>query len=208
MKSYSQNAEDTFVANYFGDFKGTLLSIGENNGTDLSNALLFIEQDWCAHVVEPSYTFTTLQELHKFNKKVHCYNLAIADAHGIATLYESGAHVPNGTDRALVSSLSKAETERWSLAGVKFESVEVNTLPFNSFWELTDFAKFDFITIDAEGYDWMILKQIDLRAVDCKCLVIEHNGNEGLKTDFCEYCEGFGLKPALVNRENIIFIKP
>lgn len=207
MKSYSQNAEDLFVANYFGDFKGTLLSIGENNGRDLSNALLLIEQEWFAHVVEPSYAFNDLQLLHRMNNKVQCYNLAIADAYGIVTLYESGAHVPGGNDRALVSSLSKVETERWSLAGVKFEEVPVQTVPFNTFWEMTDFAKFDFITIDAESYDKMILKQIDLKSVDCKCLCIEHNGDQDLKNFFTEYCSGFGLVPATSNRENIIFIK-
>ncbi len=207
MKTYSQSKEDLFISEYFGDFKGCLLSIGENDGLTYSNARLLLENGFSGHLVEPARVYHQLYGLYINRPDVQCYNLAIADAHGIVTLYESGAHVPNGNDRALVSSLSKAETERWSLAGVKFEAVEVNTLPFNSFWELTDFAKFDFITIDAEGYDKMILKQIDLAAVGCKCLVIEHNGNEGLKTDFSEYCAGFGLKPALVNRENIIFVK-
>lgn len=207
MKTYSQNAEDLFVANYFGDYKGTLLEIGANNGSELSNSLLLIEKDWCAHLVEPASVFHDLHLLHSYNAKVICHNLAIADVHGLVTLYESGAHVPGGSDRALVSSLKKAETERWSLAGVKFEAVEVNTLPFDAFWELTGFAQFDFISIDAEGYDKMILKQMDLGLLGCKCLVIEHNGDEGLKTDFCAYCEPFGLKPALVNRENIIFVK-
>lgn len=208
MKSYAQNSEDIFVQNYFGiDYKGTLLSIGENDGTTYSNARLLLENGFSGHLVEPAYVYHQLYSLYINRPDVRCYNLAIADAHGLVTLYESGAHVPNGTDRALVSSLSKAETERWSLAGVKFQAVKVNTLPFNSFWELAGFPQFDFITIDAEGYDWMILKQIDLRAIGCKCLVIEHNGNERLKTDFCEYCESFGLKPALVNRENIIFVK-
>lgn len=207
MKSYSQNAEDLFIADYFKGQIGTLLDIGANDGTTLSNSKLLLDSGWSGHLVEPAYVFSTLYNLYIARADVQCYNIAIADSYDIVTLYESGAHVPGGNDRALVSSLSKAETERWSLAGVKFEEVPVNTVPFNTFWEMTEFSKFDFISIDAEGYDKMILKQIDLRAVNCKCLVIEHNGSESLKTDFCEYCEPFGLRPAIVNRENIIFIK-
>lgn len=207
MKSFSQNAEDLFVADYFKGQIGTLLDIGANDGTTLSNSKLLLDSGWSGHLVEPAYVYHQLYGLYINHPDVQCYNLAIADAHGIVTLYESGAHVLGGNDRALVSSLSKAETERWSLVGVKFEEVPVNTIPFNTFWEMTEFSKFDFITIDAEGYDKMILKQIDLSLVGCKCLCIEHNGDEGLKTDFSEYCAGFGLKPTLVNRENIIFIK-
>jgi FkbM family methyltransferase len=155
--------------------------------------------------VEPARIFHELEHLHRQNDKVKCYNLAIADAHGMVTLYESGAHVPNGNDRALVSSLSKAETERWSLAGVKFEAVEVNTLPFNSFWELTDFAQFDFITMDVESYEWMILQQMDLKALGCKCLCIEYNGHENRRKQFGDYCAQFGLKEVLKNNENLIY---
>lgn len=203
--SYSQNAEDLFVANYFGNFKGTLLSIGENNGFELSNALLLIEKGWLAHCVEPASVFHELKHLHRNNDKVQCYNLAIADARGLVTLYESGAHIPNGTDRALVSSLSKAETERWSLAGVKFQAVEVNALPFNSFWELAGFPQFDFITMDVESYEWMILQQMDLKVLGCKCLCIEWNGWEQRRKQFGDYCAQFGLKEVLKNAENLIF---
>lgn len=206
MKSYAQNQEDIFVQNYFGiNYKGTLLSIGENDGTTYSNARLLLENGFCGHLVEPAYVFHQLYSLYINRPDVQCYNLAIADAHGLVTLYESGAHVPNGTDRALVSSLSKAETERWSLAGVKFQAVEVNTLPFNSFWELASFPQFDFITMDVESYEWMILQQMDLRALGCKCLCIEWNGYESRRNQFGDYCAQFGLKEVLKNAENLIF---
>jgi len=208
MKSYAQSSEDLFIADYFSTFKGTLLEIGANNGLDLSNSRLLIEQNWQAYLIEPASVFHELQGLYKDNEAVKCYNLAIGDKHGLVTLYESGAHVRGGSDRALVSSLDKAETQRWTLAGVKFEERQVEVIPFNTFWELAGFPQFDFISIDAEGLDAMILKQMDLKALGCKCLIIEYNGSEGLKTDFCRICvDQFGMKVALVNRENIIFVK-
>jgi FkbM family methyltransferase len=205
MNTYAQNKEDLFIQNYFGDYKGTLLSVGENNGLDLSNARALLEQGWSGHLVEPSSVFYDLKRLYLGNRGVFCYNVAVGEQQGIVDFYESGAHVPNGTDKALVSTLDFNETQRW--ANVEFNKIKVNVVPFNFLWEMTDFAKFDFISIDAEGFDLAILRQIDLCAVGCKCLIIEHNGDEGLKTHFCEYCEKFGLSPVLVNAENIIFIR-
>lgn len=207
MKTYSQNQEDLFIANYFGDFKGTLLDIGANDGITFSNSRALIENGWKAHLIEPSSVYGYLMNLYDDREDIHCHKLAIGEEIGSAVLYESGAHVLGGYDKALVSSLNINETARWVKNGVNFEPVKVTVLTFAAFWELTDFSKFDFITVDAESYDWLILRQIDLRSVDCKCLIIEHNGDEGLKTDYCEYCATFGLSPVAVNAENIIFIK-
>lgn len=205
MKSYSQSKEDLFIQNYFGDQIGTLLSIGENNGIDLSNARALLEKDWFGHLVEPSSVFYNLKRLYLGNDKVQCYNVAIGEEQGIVDFYESGAHVPNGTDKALVSTLDFNETQRWS--NVEFNKIKVNVVPFNFLWEMTDFATFDFISIDAEGYDLTILQQIDLAAVGCKCLIIEHNSNKNLIEAYKGYCRNFGLVAVLENAENIVFIK-
>lgn len=206
MNSVAQNKEDLFIKDYFGDFKGTLLDIGANDGITFSNSRLLIENGFKAHLVEPSSVFYDLKRLYLGNQNVHCYNVAVGEEQGIVDFYESGAHVPNGTDKALVSTLDFNETQRWT--NVEFNNIKVNVVPFNFLWQMTDFAKFDFISIDAEGFDLAILRQIDLDAVDCKSLIIEHNGDEGLKTDFCRYCvDQFGMKPALSNSENIIFIR-
>lgn len=205
MNTYAQNKEDLFIADYFKGQTGTLLSIGENNGLDLSNARALLEQGWVGHCVEPSSVFYDLKRLYLGNEHVHCYNVAIGEQQGIVDFYESGAHVPNGTDKALVSTLDFNETQRW--VNVDFKKIKVNVVPFNFLWEMTDFAKFDFISIDAEGHDLAILRQIDLQSVGCKCLIIEHNGSAELKGRYECICEDFGLKPALSNSENIIFIR-
>lgn len=207
MISFAQNKEDLFIDAYFNNEKGTLLEIGANNGVDLSNSRLFISKGWKAHLIEPASVFYDLKRLYTDNRKVQCYNLAIGDKQEMVTLYESGAHVHGGTDKALVSTLSESETTRWRNSGVHFDEIKVNVVPFNFFWEMTDFSWFDFISIDAEGYDWLILQQIDLSAVGCRCLIIEHNGDEKLKSQYVTYCKQFGLRQALVNAENIIFIK-
>lgn len=61
------------------------------------------------------------------------------------------------------------------------------------------FGSFDFISIDAEGMDLIILKQIDLTKVKLICL--ECGPHE---VEMRQYCEGFGMKQIHRNFENLI----
>jgi FkbM family methyltransferase len=123
------------------------------------------------------------------------------------TFYQSGAHVVGGSDSGLVSTLDFDETERWRKAGVQFTETKVPVKTFREFWNEAGKVDFDFISIDCEGTDFDILQQIDLYKVGCKCLCIEHNGDEDLKSKYTNYCMDFGLVARLVNNENIIFTK-
>lgn len=200
MHTYSQNKEDLFVLNYFNGFKGTLLEIGANDGQTLSNSLLLIENGWKAHLVEPSSMFDRLVALHGNNHNVTLHNYAIGGLiPSEMTFYESEAHVVGGKDLALVSTLDFEETLRWRNNGVKFHERKVPVKPY----DLKE--QFDFISIDAEGYDWQILSQIDLKGVSCLC--IEWNGVIENSIQFEDYCASYGLKLAHINRENLIFTR-
>jgi FkbM family methyltransferase len=201
----SQNNEAEIVANYFKGKKGTVLDIGANNGQTFSNSFDLIQAGWSGVLIEPGSVFTQLQELHKDNKAVNCYQLAIAEKEQMLTFYESGAHVKNGTDTGLVSTLNHDETIRWRNSGVEFTERKVQAVPFS--WVLKWHKKFDFITIDAEGFDLAILKQIDLAKVKCQCLCIEWNGDQALDQAYKVYCNYYGLREISRNRENIIFAK-
>lgn len=205
LASYAQNQEDLFVLNYFKSFKGTLLEIGSNDGHTLSNSLLLIENGWKAHLLEPGETCVDLMYLHEKNDKVTVHNFGIGETNGKVKFYESANHVPGGTDKGLVSSTDYAETERWRKAGVQFKETEIMLYTFDKFWSSIGKPQFDFISIDTEGCEVAILKQIDLEKVGCKVLIIEWNGNPELSTKFTRYCEGYRL--ALVNNENMIFTK-
>lgn len=210
MISFSQNKEDLFVLDYFKGYKGTLLSIGENDGVTLSNAKLLIEQGWAAHLVEPGTVFKQLEGLHAGNDRVTCHNFGI----GLCTpggvrlpFYESAAHVPGGADTGLVSSLHPSETERWRQAGVQFKETTIQLYNFEEFLQISGATTFDFISIDVEGCDLEILLQINLTDVGCKCLCIEHNGDVELIDRFTAYCAQFEMKPVYRNGENIIFVR-
>lgn len=201
---YSQNNEDEIISQYFGSHIGTLLDIGANDGVTFSNSKLLIDKGWVADLVEPSdYGFNKLSELYSDNRNVRLHKCAMSSECFVGTLHESGAHVKNGTDRALVSTIQQHEKNRWG--NVAFKEIEVSVIDFNTFHQHLDLPKFDFISIDAEGEDWNILSQIDLNKVGCKCLCIEYNSIQSLAQLYSNYCAKFGLKEIHRNAENIIF---
>lgn len=209
MISRSQNGEDLFVSNYFAGKTISALSIGENNGVDLSNVRGMIEsgQIISAHLVEPGSVYSDLHALYVDSPNIHTHNFGIGEEEKVVKFYESGAHVAGGTDQGLVSTVNEAETVRWRLAGVEFKETEIYIINWPDFYTSIGSPKFDFVSIDVEGLEWSILKQMDLTAIGCSCLCIEYNGHLDLKMQFVSYCEMFGMRLALQNNENLLFCK-
>ncbi len=204
MKSYAQNQEDLFVLNYFGDYKGTMLDIGANDGITFSNSRLLIENGWDACLLEPGCVCGDLQLLYGGgNTRVHVFNYGIGEKDEVVKFWESGSHIITGKDRGLVSTTNFEETKRWP--GVEFKEREIQLVSWKNFYEYNEFTQFDFISIDAEGMEYTILQQIDLEDVACKVLCIEYNGDRSLLKLFTDYCKGYKL--AIMNGENLIFVK-
>lgn len=207
---YSQNQEQKFILEYFekkGQKSGHLLSIGENDGITLSNTLALIEKGWSAVLIEPSpEPFAKLKSLHVANSRVMCINVAIYDKNGEATLFDSGTHLKKG-DHGLLSTLKKDEIKRWDGTGTEFNPIMVRTMTYGGmlvhlFPGILP-LNFNFINIDAEGFDMIILKQIDLSNTSLIC--IEWNLDEEFKKEALEYCDAFGMKELIYQSgENLI----
>lgn len=207
--SYSQNNEDLIIKKYFesqGITKGVVLDIGANDGLTFSNSRLFIENNWEAYLIEPSSIYEKLVELNADNENVFFYNFGIGKEDGIVKFYESGAVLPNQKDSNLVSSA--VPTDRWKRETTFIEK-EVSFLTFKTFIEnfFDTTPIFDFISIDAEGFDFDILTQIDLDLHQTKCVCVEFNGNSFFDAEMTKYCNNFGLYEEERNEENIIFVR-
>lgn len=203
--SYSQNGEDKLIENFFGDYKGTLLSIGENNGEHLSNALLFIEKKWGAVLIEPSHkVFPKLQDLHALNENVYCMNVAIGNESKEVEFYDSGTHLGNG-DLSLLSTASEKDYNKWK-GTTEFEKTKVQMITFEELLEQSPYKTFDYITIDAEGYDVDILRQMNLKQLGVKVICTEeHNGDVEALKEIRRLCSWYGLDKVMhKNGENII----
>lgn len=208
---HCQNNEISLVLNYFNPrhFKETLcvLSIGENDGITFSNSYDLIKEGWNGVLLEPSPTaFKLLDKLYEDKPHIHRFEFGIADETGRFKFTESGSHKNIGGDVALFSSLLESETKRWG-DDVQFHDISAYFMTFCDFLKISPIKIFNFITIDAEGFDWEILQQIDLNEVGCDCLCIEYNGNGWLLEQYATHCAKYGLYQLNKNPENVIFIR-
>lgn len=201
---YTQNSEEQVILDYFGKTKLTvspfrLLSVGENDGITFSNSRALIEAGWNAILVEPSpKAFKKLSELYKDSAYVFAIEAAIGTETGKMILHDSNEHCGA---HGLLSTLIPDEKKRWE-GSQTFEETEVQCYSWKDFHSIVGNPKFDFISIDAEGMDYDILSQMDLKALGCKMVVVEHNGKEIEK--YIDYCSKLGMHELVRNAENLI----
>ena len=202
--NYSQNKEQEAILKYFGDFKGTFLDLGANDGQTLSNTRALAELGWCGCLVEPSpIAFSKLKKLYEESKKgcFYLYNCAVGLSNSSMPLHDSGQLLGVG-DTGLVSTLVKKETERFSKT-VSYTDIDVKVYRWKTLLNRLSIKKFDFVSIDIEGLDADVLDQMDL--TDVKLLCIETNGNKELEKKIIEYTSKFGMENVIYRSgENII----
>ena len=221
---YSQNKEDEIVLNYFGDFVGVLLDIGANDGITLSNSRLLIERGWEADLVEPSpnafaklraatleertLVGDTFQTTYGETDRIGLYNFAIAKENGVIPFYESDWHLSN-TDTSLLSTTDVGEAQRWAKHkrpdGTRQTFTEIKVRAHTWADSSLSRQKYSYITIDAEGMDWEIFRQMDLTHVRCVC--IEWNSNNSAGQLMGDYAGRYGMHIIHSNAENIIFAR-
>jgi hypothetical protein len=106
-----------------------------------------------------------------------------------------------------VSTLVESEKQRWESLNLPWKEYDVDVFTYNDF--INKFCpqlNFDFITIDAEGVDLLILKQIDLSNV--KLICVEYNLNAAVKKEIMDYAAGFGLTNLIYScAENLMLCK-
>lgn len=206
--TFAQNKEDLVVSSYFGNYKGRLLDIGANDGITFSNSRLLILNGWSADLFEPSTAFGSIYSLYRDNPNVSCYPMGIATKTGVRTLYESGSHLADKSDIALLSTTKPTELKRWQ--GVDFRKKDANFISFIEWYDAAheiDPTPIDFISLDVEGMEMEILTQIDLNEVGCRCICIEWNSVKELGQQFDDDILPQGFSRHFVNAENIIYIK-
>lgn len=202
--NYSQNKEEQIISQYFDGYIGTVLDLGANDGVTLSNSRHFIENGWGGCLVEASpVTFTKLESLYSDNDSVDCINVGISDKNESLTFHDSGTHL-GGDDTSLVSTFDARELIRWE-KNTTFEKSVVQCVDFMTLLGKTQHTDFDFITMDIEGFEPIVLPQIDL--TNTKCLCIEWNSKPELAGMFKRIAERYGLQEHHRNNENLIFTR-
>lgn len=221
MKDYSQNGEQKIILDYFQiDYFqkprweyliGRFLDIGANDGETFSNSRLLALAGWKGVAVEPAdVAFKKLHALYakpaypNLDPDVRCVNAAITTTDSPIDFYDSGTHLHQG-DTSLLSTTRPEELARWKKSGEQFTKTTVRGITFATLLKECGVNHFDFITIDCEGADLDVLRQIDLTAVGCRLLCVEVNQRGD--AEFTAYAKRHGMRLLWSSFENRIYCK-
>ena len=169
-----------------------------------------MERGWAGVFVEPSpEAFRRMSVLHSAHPEwwTLSVNAAITAAEGRHILHESGTHLQTG-DVALLSSTIEEETKQWEATGHTFTPIEVDGITVATLLSKCQekgVEHFDLISIDAEGLDYDILRQIDLNGLKCQMLIVEHNGSNDPR--MMAHAEAHGMLLMDKNFQNLIFVR-
>lgn len=196
---YSQNNEEEIILSHFAEAPhGTFLDIGAYDGKKFSNTLALVERGWNGFCLEPDPTnFHNLALLHADNPRVVTLKLALAKHTGPLTFYTSGG---DG-----ISTSDQAHREKWQKnPNVRYTETTVDGICWADF--IRRFAPgyvFDFVNLDVEGQNWPLLQTINLDAVRCRVLCVEHDGEDKRIKNFL----GPAWRRVLHNAENVIYVR-
>lgn len=202
---YSQSLEEDFILEYFGDFVGTFLDIGANDGVTFSNTRALALRGWKGVMVEPSpKAFERLKTLYNGHKGFYIYPFALSDHNGKGMLQESGA-LCSAADVGLVSTFHNSEMDRFKRT-VSYEPVEVKTFKWKTFLNRLSVKEFQMISMDIENDEMKVLPDMDLSKTNLIC--IEHNSSEEKKRQYLECTSKYGLDKIIYESgENLIIVR-
>lgn len=200
MVIYSQNHEQHYILNEFSDEIGNFLDLGANDGITLSNTWALKLKGWNGTLAEPSPEAYRRLETNYLGLPHTLIQAAVTDFNGEVTLHHSGEHLGKG-DTSLLSTIIPDEKKRWVKESWTY--VKVPAINFGTLLGISKVKTFDLISIDVEGAELTILKQMDLKALGCRMLIVEFNGKEQDKYDAIVLPQGYKLIHK--NGENLIY---
>ncbi len=196
---YSQNLEEQWIADHFGDKVGKFLDIGAYDGKTFSNTLKLVENGWSGVCVEPSPTvIKELMSLHEVNGSVLIVNTAVTVNGGLVTFYDSGGDA--------VSTVDENHKILWKDA-VNFTRVLVNSVTMTELFSAIGY-EFDFINLDVEGINLELFSELPLGRLErCSALCVEHNGVSEDRQDMMLRASLHGYRVTQTNAENLFFTR-
>jgi FkbM family methyltransferase len=161
------------------------IEIGSNDGEQHDHLRPFIlSRPWSGIMVEPvPYVFERLRRNYEGIERVTLENVAIADRDGRLPFY----HLAKSADREAeglprwydgIGSFSREGVLRHAeeIPDIERRLVEtqVPCLSFESLCRRHDVERLDLLVIDAEGYDWELIRHIDFGRHRPRLMVYEH----------------------------------
>ncbi|HET9733607.1 MAG TPA: FkbM family methyltransferase [Acidimicrobiales bacterium] len=158
------------------------VQVGSNDGMKLDPLRRHIlRRPWSGIMIEPlPYVFEQLASQYRDHPRIALENVAVADHDGTAELF----YLPQSADPSLPDWYDALATFRKDVLlkhsefipdiAERISSVEVPCSTFESICARHSVARIDLIQIDTEGYDFEVIKLIDLERYRPKLVMFEH----------------------------------
>ena len=162
--------------------KVAFIQIGANDGNKGDYLQDYVRSgDWWGVLVEPiPEVFASLADRYGTNPRLRLVNAAITDHDGQASLYyiprQQGQELPDWYD-ALATFRKDVllKHEEWIPdIDARIGTIDVQAMTFETFCNSYGVTQIDLIQIDTEGYDYEIIKQIDLNILLPAVVLYEH----------------------------------
>lgn len=192
---YSQGEEEKHILEFFDDYIGWFLDIGAHDGKSNSNTRALAECGWSGILVDGDpRTIECLKQLYQNKPNIHIIHNCVGTYDGEIIFYL-------GSDPS-VSTLSSLHKNVWEKqAGVTYTPIIVPVVTYLTLIKPYPY-KFDFISLDIEGMDWEVLRQIPLENSPVQLICIECGGNDRIKC--LNHTKQFGFQLIYSNDENIL----
>lgn len=156
LKSYSQEGEDMVLRSLFEgqkNYKGFFVDVGAHHPYRFSNTLHFYQKGWRGINIEP--TPGAIKAFNTFRSKDINLNIGISDHQGKLTFYCFNEPALNGFSKELSEERNNT-SKKYKI----IKEVDVETYPLSDILDkyVPAGQKIDFLTIDVEGLDLMVLK--------------------------------------------------
>jgi FkbM family methyltransferase len=155
-----------------GDF--FFIQIGAHNGKDGDPIRKYVtSRHWKGILVEPQpQVFRELVANYRQEPQLVLENAAIAEKDGTAEMYvPRGA---NGASATLLASFSKEVLVRRVGRNTPIDTIPVPTLSFKTFLSKHRVSHVDLLQVDAEGFDYEIIRMFDYSLAKPTIIRFEH----------------------------------
>lgn len=196
LNSYSQYQEDLIIDSLLSSKnKGFYIDIGANDPDVLSNTKRFYLKGWSGINIEPNPNL--YNKLVASRPKDINLNYGVSSSKGVLTFYVMSADTLSSFDK-------KAAIESGKLHGATLvDEIMVNTLPLTDVFNNYVHSQVDFMSVDTEGYDLIVLDSNDWTKFRPYAVMVEVNQND---SEIVRFMEGKDYLLIYNNHTNGIFI--
>lgn len=174
--SYSQYNQDEFVDLYFKKKKGGFfLDIGANDGISHSNSYFFEKnRGWSGICIEPIPD--VFKKMTEIRQSIN-YNVCISEEEGIVNFrrVHGAPEMLSGILEFMTPEHISRIKKECELNNGSYEDIKIESRNINSILESHGINKIDYLSIDTEGAELIILKTINFEKLNIEFLTVENN---------------------------------